>query len=145
MENINWGILGLGDIAHTFSKGFEETSNAKLLAVASRDPEKLNKFKDKFNLENKFLFNDYEDLINCKEVDIIYIALPNFLHHDWVLNSIRKKKHILVEKPVTLNLKEIKNIKKNLNDEKIFFEEAFMYRYHPVSYTHLTLPTKRIV
>ena len=131
MENINWGILGLGDIAHTFSKGFEETSNAKLLAVASKDPEKLNKFKDKFNVENKFLFNDYEDLINCKEVDIIYIALPNFLHHHWALKSIRNKKHTLVEKPVTLNLKEIENIKKNLNGEKIFFGEAFMYRYHP--------------
>ena len=131
MENINWGILGLGDIAHTFSKGFEETSNAKLLAVASKDLEKLNKFKDKFNIENKFLFNDYEDLINCKEVDIIYIALPNFLHHRWALESIGNKKHALVEKPVTLNLKEIKNIKKNLNDEKIFFGEAFMYRHHP--------------
>ena len=131
MDDINWGILGLGDIAHTFSKGFEDTSNAKLLAVASKDLEKLNKFKDKFNLENKFLFNDYEDLINCKEVDIIYIALPNFLHHHWALKSIRNKKHTLVEKPVTLNLKEIENIKKNLNGEKIFFGEAFMYRYHP--------------
>ena len=131
MGNINWGILGLGDIAHTFSKGFEETSNAKLLAVASKDLEKLNKFKNKFNIENKFLFNNYEDLINCNEVDIIYIALPNFLHHHWALKCIRNKKHVLVEKPVTLNLKEIKNIKKNLNDEKIFFGEAFMYRYHP--------------
>ena len=131
MDNINWGILGLGDIAHTFSKGFEDTSNAKLLAVASKDLEKLNKFKDKFNVENKFLFNDYEDLINCKEVDIIYIALPNFLHHHWALKSIRNKKHTLVEKPATLNFKEIENIKKNLNGEKIFFGEAFMYRYHP--------------
>ena len=131
MDNINWGILGLGDIAHTFSKGFEDTSNAKLLAVASKDFEKLNKFKDKFNVENKFLFNDYEDLIKCNEVDIIYIALPNFLHHHWALKSIRSKKHTLVEKPVTLNLKEIENIKKNLNGEKIFFGEAFMYRYHP--------------
>ena len=139
MDNINWGILGLGDIAHTFSKGFEDTSNAKLLAVASKDFEKLNKFKDKFNVENKFLFNDYEDLIKCKEVDIIYIALPNFLHHHWALKSIRNKKHTLVEKPVTLNLKEIENIKKNLNGEKIFFGEAFMYRYHPQIETILNI------
>ena len=139
MDNINWGILGLGDIAHTFSKGFEDTSNAKLLAVASKDLEKLNKFKDKFNVENKFLFNDYEDLIKCKEVDIIYIALPNFLHHHWALKSIRSKKHTLVEKPVTLNLKEIENIKKNLNGEKIFFGEAFMYRYHPQIETILNI------
>ena len=131
MENINWGILGLGDIAHTFSKGFVEASNAKLLAVSSKDNRKLNKFKDEFNIENKFLFDDYEDLITCKEVDIVYIALPNFLHHHWAIKSIRNKKHVLVEKPVTLNLEEIKDIKRKLNDEKIFFGEAFMYRYHP--------------
>ena len=131
MEKINWGILGLGEIAHKFSEGFIETSNAKLLAVASKDQEKSKKFKDQFNLESKYLFNSYEELINCEEVDVIYIALPNFLHHEWALKSIKNKKHILVEKPVTLNLKEIKNIEKNLNNEKIFFGEAFMYRYHP--------------
>ena len=131
MEKINWGILGLGDIAHTFSKGFEETSNAKLLAAASTSTEKLNKFRDQFNIENKFLFNDYKDLIECKEIDIVYIALPNFLHHNWALKSIRNKKHVLVEKPVTLTFEEIIDIKNNLNNEKIFFGEAFMYRYHP--------------
>ena len=131
MEKINWGILGLGEIAHKFSEGFIETSNAKLLAVASKDQEKSKKFKDQFNLESKYLFNSYEELINCEEVDVVYIALPNFLHHEWALKSIKNKKHILVEKPVTLNLKEIKNIEKNLNNEKIFFGEAFMYRYHP--------------
>ena len=131
MENINWGIVGLGEIAHIFSKGFEESSNAKLLAVASKDTEKLNKFSDQFNIENKFLFNNYEDLIRCKEIDIVYIALPNFLHHTWALESIRNKKHVLVEKPVTLTFEEIINIEKNLNNKKIFFGEAFMYRYHP--------------
>ena len=95
MEKINWGILGLGDIAHTFSKGFEETSNAKLLAAASKSTEKLNKFRDQFNIENKFLFNNYKDLIECKEIDIVYIALPNFLHHNWALKSIRNKNMFL--------------------------------------------------
>ena len=109
MEKINWGILGLGEIAHKFSEGFIETSNAKLLAAASKDQEKSKKFKDQFNIESKYLFNSYEELINCEDVDVVYIALPNFLHHEWALKSIKNKKHILVEKPVTLNLKEIKN------------------------------------
>ena len=139
MEKINWGILGLGDIAHTFSKGFEETSNAKLLAAASKSTEKLNKFREQFNIENKFLFNNYKDLIECKEIDIVYIALPNFLHHNWALKSIRNKKHVLVEKPVTLTFEEIIDIKKNLNNEKIFFGEAFMYRYHPQTYAVLDI------
>ena len=47
MEKINWGILGLGQIAQKFSEGFSETSNAKLLAIASKDIDKLK--KDLFN------------------------------------------------------------------------------------------------
>ena len=131
MEKINWGILGLGEIAQKFSNGFPETSKAKLLGISSRNSERLKSFSNQFNIEKKFSFNNYEDLINCEEVDIIYIALPNSLHHEWVIKCIKKNKHILVEKPATLNLEEIKNIEKNLIEKRLFFGEAFMYRYHP--------------
>ena len=131
MEKINWGILGLGEIAQKFSDGFKETSNAKLLAIASRNSEKLKNFKDQFNIEKKYSFNNYEDLIDCKEVDIIYVALPNSFHHYWVIKSIKNKKHVLVEKPATLNFKEIKDIEKNLTHKELFFGEAFMYRHLP--------------
>ena len=131
MEKINWGILGLGEIAHKFSGGFYQTSNAKLLAISSKNPEKLKNFRDQFKIDEKYSFNNYEDLINCKEVDIIYVALPNSLHHYWAVKSIKSKKHVLVEKPATLNFKEIIDIEKNLINEKLFFGEAFMYRYLP--------------
>ncbi len=131
MQKINWGILGLGEIAQNFSKGILETSNAKLIATASKNLEKSIRFKDQFKIESKYSFNCYDDLINCKEVDIIYIALPNSFHYNWAIKSIENNKHVLVEKPSTLNFKEIESIEKNLNSKKIFFGEAFMYRYHP--------------
>ena len=96
MKKINWGIIGLGNIAHKFSEGFKQVENAKLLGVASKNQNNINFFKHKYNLENKFLFNDYESLINCKEIDIIYIALPNFLHHQWTINCINNNKNVLV-------------------------------------------------
>ena len=131
MEKINWGILGLGEIAQKFSDGFQETTNSKLLAVSSKNSEKLKKFEGKFNLEKKYLFNEYEDLINCKDIDVIYIALPNSFHHHWVIKCIQNKKHILVEKPATLNFMEIEDIEKNLINKNLFFGEAFMYRHLP--------------
>ena len=75
MEKVNWGIIGLGRIAEVFSNAFEEAENAKLLAVASKDQKKLNHFKDLFDLENKFLFKNYEDLMSCSDIDIIYLSL----------------------------------------------------------------------
>ena len=131
MKKINWGIIGLGNIAHEFSKAFAETNNAKLLAISSKDKNKLKKFKLQFNIDSKFSFNNYQDLINCDEVDIVYIALPNSLHKQWILNAIKNKKNILVEKPATINFSEANEIKDNLKKTNIFFSEAFMYRYHP--------------
>ena len=105
MEKINWGIIGLGNIAHKFSEAFKDIENSKLLAAASKDKNKLNIFKEKYNFEGKFLFNNYEELIHCKDVDIIYIALPNFLHHKWIIKCIQNNKNVLVEKPATINSK----------------------------------------
>ena len=131
MEKLNWGIIGLGAIAQKFSEAFAETINSNLLAVASQNYQKLNNFKEEFNIEEKFLFKNYEDLINCKDVDIIYIALPNSLHHRWILKSIENNKNVLVEKPATLNFQEARNVKQSLFNKDLFFGEAFMYRYHP--------------
>lgn len=131
MEKVNWGIIGLGRIAEVFSNAFGEAENAQLLAVASREPKKLNHFKNHFNLESKFLFDNYEDLISCNDIDIVYIALPNSLHHQWIIECIKNKKNILVEKPATLTFAEAIDIKKNLDNNNLFFGEAFMYRYLP--------------
>ena len=131
MKKLNWGIIGLGRIAETFASGFSNVSNSKLLSVASRDKLKLDKFEYLYKIEKRFLFDNYEDLINCNEIDIIYIALPNTLHYIWIKKSIEKKKNVLVEKPATMNVTEAENIEKNLIDKNIFFSEAFMYRYLP--------------
>lgn len=131
MEKINWGIIGLGEIAEKFSRGFSDANNANLLAISSKDDNKLENFRQQFDLEKKFTFKNYNDLINCSEVDIVYIALPNSLHYELILRCIENNKNILVEKPATLNFHQIKNIKKNLLNKDIFFSEAFMYRYFP--------------
>ena len=143
MNKLNWGIIGLGAIAQKFSEAFVQTSNSKLLAIASNDNQKLENFKKEFFIEDKFAFKNYEDLINCKEVDIVYIALPNSLHFHWIKECIKNNKNTLVEKPATLNYDEVQTVKKILNNKSIFFGEAFMYRYHCLLYTSPSPRDKR--
>jgi predicted dehydrogenase len=131
MKQVRWGIIGLGNIALKFAEGFQYTKNAKLLAISSRSESKLMTFKNKFKIDDNYCFSNYENLLECKDLDIIYIALPHSLHYRWVMKSIKKGKNILVEKPATLNFSQMENIKNNLKDKNIFFSEAFMYRYHP--------------
>jgi len=130
MNKVNWGIIGLGNIAQKFLEGFSEVKNARILGASSRSQEKLETFRDRFKIENKFCFNNYEDLINCKEIDIVYISLPNSLHYEWILKCLDNDKKVLVEKPATINFDQLEQIEKK-NTKKIFFAEAFMYRFSP--------------
>ena len=131
MKQVNWGIIGLGAVASQFAKSFKFTNNAKLLGIASKNFDKLNKFKEEFSIENNYCFKDYESLLENNEIDIVYIALPTSLHKEWIIKGLSKKKKILIEKPVTLNSSEIINIKKNYFNKENFLTEGFMYLYHP--------------
>jgi len=131
MKQVKWGIIGLGSIASKFADGFQFTKNARLFAISSKNENKLLEFKNKFQIDKNFCFSNYESLLECKDLDVVYIALPHSFHHEWVIKSIKKEKNILVEKPATINFLQMKNIKNNLKNKNIFFSEAFMYRYHP--------------
>tara|TARA_Y100001980_G_C14516544_1_gene291860 strand:+ start:108 stop:1142 length:1035 start_codon:yes stop_codon:yes gene_type:complete len=131
MKKISWGIIGLGNIANKFADAFTIVDNANLKGIASLNNNKLIDFKKKFKINNEFCFNKYEDLISSSSVDIVYIALPNSLHAKYIQYSINKKKNILVEKPAFTNIKEFTITKDLLAKKKIFFSEAFMYRYLP--------------
>jgi len=131
MKQVKWGIIGLGGIASKFADGFQFTKNARLFAISSKNENKLLEFKNKFQIDENYCFSNYDSLLECKDLDMVYIALPHSFHHEWVIKSIEKEKNVLVEKPATVNFLQMENIKNNLKNKNIFFSEAFMYRYHP--------------
>ena len=130
MQKVNWGIIGLGSIAKQFADSFNGLNNAELIGIASKDISKIDTFKANYNLEKDYCFNDYESLTKEKNIDLVYIALPTFLHKEWIINCLINNKNVLVEKPATMNSKEMLEVKKYF-EEKCYFFEAFMYSYHP--------------
>tara|TARA_B100001996_G_scaffold351767_1_gene312046 strand:- start:447 stop:1466 length:1020 start_codon:yes stop_codon:yes gene_type:complete len=131
MEKANWGIIGLGNIAREFANGFAEAENACIKGIASNNLNRLSEFKNKFNINENYCFSNYQELIECEEIDIIYITLPHSLHYEWIIKSLNNEKNTIVEKPATINFEQISNIKKKFYSKNFFFAEAFMYRYHP--------------
>ena len=130
-NNINWGIIGLGNVALGFADAFKESNNSKLKGISSNNSNKIKMFQEKFNISQSYCFENYEDLLECKDIDIVYIALPNSLHKEWIIKSIKSKKKVLVEKPAFMSLSEIDEVEKELKDCNVFFAEGFMYRYSP--------------
>ena len=131
MKKINWGIIGLGNIANTFANAFDYVKNSQLLGISSKSLKNIKLFKERYKISEKYCFQNYKDLINCDEIDIIYIALPHSFHFEWIIKAIKSKKKILVEKPALTNLKNAKIVSDELINKEVFFAEGYMYRYNP--------------
>ena len=128
---INWGLIGLGNISNIFGEAFQNTKNSNLLAIASKNDQRLNTFKQKYFIESNFCFKDYEMLIKCDKVDVVYISLPNSFHKEWIDKCLFYKKKFLVEKPAFNNFKDAKEVEDKILKEENFFSEGFMYKFNP--------------
>lgn len=124
-----WGILGTGRIARTFAKALATSGTGQLLAVGSRAAETANAFGDEFAIPRRYA--SYEALLADRDVQAVYISLPNHLHALWTIRCAEAGKHILCEKPLATNLGEAMTAVEAARYHDVFLMEAFMYRCHP--------------
>lgn len=131
MENkkVKWGILGTGRIAHGFATALQSVENSELYAVGSRTEEKARKFALEFNIPKAY--GSYEELVRDTEVDVIYIATPNNLHLENVLLALNHDKHVLCEKPLGVNAKEVEIMVGKAAEKQLFLMEALWSRFLP--------------
>jgi len=97
------GIIGsgfVGDIHHAAFKGW--VHNAEVVAVAS--PHSAVKFAEEHGIPRAY--SDYREMLKDKEIDVIDIGIPNYLHCQAVMDAASAGKHIIIEKPLCLNLQE---------------------------------------
>lgn len=131
MTKISWGILstakiGLKKVIPAMQKG----KYSAIAAIASRDFEKAQSAARELGIPKAY--GSYEELLADGEIDAIYNPLPNHLHAEWTIKALKAGKHVLCEKPITMNLNEAEDLLKEVKKfPKLKVMEAFMYRHHP--------------
>lgn len=126
---LNWGVIGAGGIAdrRTIPEGITRAKNAKLAAVMDLDERKAKEVARKYGV-NYYLKE--EDLVRDKEVEVVYIATPAYLHSKQAILCAEAGKHILCEKPMALTLKECKEMIEACQKNKVKLALGFMMRFH---------------
>ncbi|MEY4494231.1 MAG: hypothetical protein RL570_346, partial [Actinomycetota bacterium] len=123
-----WGVLGAGGIAEHFVNGVQKHSKQNVVAVASRSEGKAEAFAEKFNLD---AHDNYEDLVSREDIDIIYIATLPSQHKEHALMALAAGKHVLIEKPIALDVQEAKDIFVSAKSAGLMAMEAMWTRYLP--------------
>ena len=126
---LNWGILGAGGIARVFVNGLRFSKTGRAFAVASQTPEKLQALADDFSIPKRY--DTYEAMLADPEVDVVYISTIHPLHAEWAIKAAEAGKHMLIEKPIGMNIGETEAMIAAAAKHDVFLMEAFMYRCHP--------------
>ena len=103
---IHFAILGPGKISHRFTKGMKDVKNAEIAAVASRDLNKAKEYCELYDI--KKAYGSYEEMLQDKEIDAVYIATPPFVHAQQIKMCLNAGKHVLCEKPLMKTSAEAK-------------------------------------
>jgi predicted dehydrogenase len=128
-DPLRWGILGTGRITRRTARGIRESPLNILMGVASREQTRAERVARELGAQKAF--SSYDEMLASREIDAVYIALPNSLHAEWSLKAAKAGKHILCEKPLASNSKEAHLVVETCERENVLIMEADMYRHHP--------------
>ncbi|MDP2070749.1 Gfo/Idh/MocA family protein [Methylotenera sp.] len=133
MNKLKWGILGAARVNERLLPAIIEAPNSQLVAIASRRAGAAKATLEKYAPchQNVSCYDDMEALVNDKNVEAIYCPMANEEHAVWALKAINAGKHVLIEKPMALTLKDIEAIEAAATENNVKVMEGFMYRFHP--------------
>jgi len=127
-EKLRWGIIGTGLIADLFVTDLL-ANDFTVTAVGSRSQASADEFAARFGIANAH--PTYEALVADPEVDVVYVATPHPMHVDNATLALNAGKHVLIEKPFTLNAKDAAAIVALAEEKKLVVLEAMWARFLP--------------
>ncbi|KAH7355942.1 hypothetical protein BKA66DRAFT_257704 [Pyrenochaeta sp. MPI-SDFR-AT-0127] len=141
--SLRWGILATGGIAKTFTKDLlvdpttRDAGDIRHIVAAAASSTSASRAQDFLNEvkapSTAKAFGSYKELVNDKDVDIIYVATPHSHHYQHTRLALEAGKHVLVEKPITVNAEQCRILRDLAKEKKRFLMEAVWTRFFPLS------------
>ncbi len=128
-EPLRWGILGTGNMAAQFAADLALTSSGRIVAVGSRAATNAAVFCERHGVGGARA--SYEALVADPDVEAVYVASPNPLHHPLALAALVGDKAVLVEKPFTVNAVQGAELVQVARERGRFLMEAMWTRCLP--------------
>src|SRR5437764_13479016 len=129
-----WGILGTANIARKNWKAIRNAGNSALVAVASRDRQRAQRFIDQCQAD--VLLNpapapcaSYQELLDRTDLDAVYSPLPTGFRKEWVVRAAQAGKHVLCEKPCGVSSADVRAMLDACRQHKVQFMDGVMFMH----------------
>jgi xylose dehydrogenase (NAD/NADP) len=124
---LRWGLLGTARINRLLIPAIRGSSRSQLVAVASRTARRATSYAAEWQIPETAT---YEGLLARRDINILYLPLPNSMHAEWAIRAVEAGKHVLCEKPLALSVAEVDAIEAASQRHDRVITEGFMYRHH---------------
>lgn len=128
-RDLNWAVLGTGVIANEMAQALVKM-NKRLYAVANRTHQKALDFAERYGVRK--VYDQIDEVFEDEAVDIIYITSPHNTHYEFMKKALEHGKHILVEKSITLNSRELDEMIALAAEKKLVLAEAMTIWHMPI-------------
>lgn len=128
-KNLNWAVLGTGVIANEMAKALTDMGR-NLYGVGNRTQEKAVAFGRDHGV--KKVYAHYDEIFDDPDVDVIYITTPHNTHIDFLRKALSKGKHVLCEKSITLNCRELDEAVRLAQQNHVILAEAMTIWHMPL-------------
>ncbi len=128
MGDYSWGIIGSGGIAGQMARTLRDMSDARLVGVASRTPERARAFGEEHQTA---AYDSIEEMLDSGGVDAIYVASSNHLHQADAMAALERDIPVLCEKPLTLDAASSRALVETARARDTFLMEAMWMRFQP--------------
>ena len=128
-KNLNWAVLGVGVIANEMAQALHKHGK-NLYAVANRTHEKAVAFAEKYHVEK--VYDSVDEVFSDKNLDVIYLTTPHNTHYQFMKRALENGKHLLVEKSITLNSRELDEMISLAAEKNLVLAEAMTIWHMPL-------------
>ncbi|HWD88079.1 MAG TPA: Gfo/Idh/MocA family oxidoreductase [Mucilaginibacter sp.] len=125
---IRFGIIGCGRISHRFMQGLAAVEGAEMTAAWSRRPESVREFTGKYGGK---AYASLDELL-ATDIDAVYIATLPDSHAYYSIAALIAGKHVLCEKPATVNLKQLNEVLQIAENQRLLFMEGMKPPFFPL-------------
>lgn len=132
-KKLNIALCGLGNYANILADGFAGSQYCRLAGIVTGTPAKAVAWKKKYNIPDQNIYNyqTFDTIVNNKDIDLVYVVLPNSMHKEFVIRTAKAGKHVITEKPMANSAKDCEEMIKACRAANVQLAVGYRLHYEP--------------
>ncbi len=132
-KKLNIALCGLGRYAGYLAEGLQESQYCKLAGIITGTPAKAEEWKKKYAIPEGNIYNykNFDEISHNKNIDLVYVVLPNAMHKEFTIRAAKAGKHVIVEKPMAITPQDCAEMIAVCNKAGVQLAMGYRLHYEP--------------